>query len=116
MVGLKAQGLDWDGRSHICGGRVEVRCALYMAALAAVRGDSPASLLSASARTGKEKKVALTACIRKLPSYSMRWSKTHSVEALMSISRLTTKHRKHCAVANPAGWKAACAHALRPRR
>ena len=30
---------DWDGRSHIFGGRADVRCALYMATLSAVRCD-----------------------------------------------------------------------------
>lgn len=58
---------DWDGRSHIFGGRAEVRCALYMATLSAVRGDPHLRDLYRRLREqGKEKKVALTACIRKL--------------------------------------------------
>ncbi len=52
---------------HIAGGRAAVRCALYMAALSAVRCDRILQafyqrLLAA----GKEPKVALVACIRKL--------------------------------------------------
>jgi len=58
---------DWDGRSHIFGGRVEVRCALYMAALSAVRWDPYLRAFYRRLRErGKEKKVALTACVRKL--------------------------------------------------
>jgi transposase len=58
---------DWDGRSHIFGGRADVRCALYMATLAAVRGDPHLRAFYRRLREqGKEKKVALTACIRKL--------------------------------------------------
>jgi transposase len=58
---------DWDGRSHIFGGRADVRCALYMAALGAVRGDPNLRAFYRRLREqGKQKKVALTACIRKL--------------------------------------------------
>jgi len=58
---------DWDGRSHIFGGRAEVRCALYMAALSAVRRDPHLRAFYQRLREqGKAKKVALTACIRKL--------------------------------------------------
>jgi transposase len=57
----------WDGRSHIFGGRTEVRCALYMATLSAVRWDPYLRAFYQRLRErGKEKKVALTACIRKL--------------------------------------------------
>lgn len=55
------------GRRHIRAGRKDVRCALYMATLVATRfnpviRDKYASLLA----KGKEKKIALTACMRKL--------------------------------------------------
>ena len=58
---------DWDGRSHIFGGRTEVRCALYMATLSAVRWDPHLrAFYQRLIQRGKEKKVALTACMRKL--------------------------------------------------
>jgi transposase len=58
---------DWDGRSHIFGGRTDVRCALYMATLSAVRWDPGLrAFYRRLLARGKEKKVALTACIRKL--------------------------------------------------
>ncbi len=58
---------DWDGRSHIFGGRTDVRCALYMATLSAVRWDPCLRAFYRRLRErGKEKKVALTACMRKL--------------------------------------------------
>jgi transposase len=58
---------QWDGRSRIFGGRAEVRCALYMATLGAVRGDPHLRACYRRLREqGKEKKVALTACVRKL--------------------------------------------------
>ena len=58
---------DWDGRRHIFGGRADVRCVLYMAALGAVRGDPQLRAFYRRLRDqGKQKKVALTACIRKL--------------------------------------------------
>ena len=78
---------DWDGRSHIFGGRADVRCALYMAALGAVRGDPHLrAFYRRLLEQGKEKKVALTACIRKLaimpqtPGYGQ---KPHSMETLI---------------------------------
>jgi transposase len=58
---------DWDGRSHIFGGRADVRCALYMAALSAVRRDPRLrAFYRRLCEQGKANKVALTACIRKL--------------------------------------------------
>jgi len=57
----------WDGRSHIFGGRAAVRCALYMATLSAVRWDPYLrAFYQRLLQRGKEKKVALTACMRKL--------------------------------------------------
>jgi transposase len=52
---------------HIAGGRKAVRCALYMAALSAVRHDRILKAFYLRLRlAGKKPKVALTACMRKL--------------------------------------------------
>lgn len=52
---------------HIAGGRKAVRCALYMAALSAVRHDRILKEFYLRLRTaGKKPLVALTACMRKL--------------------------------------------------
>ncbi len=62
-----AESGRWRGRRRIRGGRAEVRSALYMATLVAVRWnpvlrDGYRRLVAA----GKPKKVALTACMRRL--------------------------------------------------
>ena len=55
------------GQRHISGGRRTVRCALYMAALSAVRHDPILKEFYTRLRTaGKKPLVALTACMRKL--------------------------------------------------
>jgi transposase len=55
------------GARHISGGRRPVRCALYMAALSAVRHDPILKEFYSRLRTaGKKPLVALTACMRKL--------------------------------------------------
>jgi len=52
---------------HIAGGRKAIRCALYMAALSAVRHDPILKAFYLRLRSaGKKPKVALTACMRKL--------------------------------------------------
>ena len=62
------QSGPWEGQRHIGGGRAEVRCALYMGAVALARmkqtalGQCYARLRAA----GKPAKVALTAVMRKL--------------------------------------------------
>jgi transposase len=53
------------GERHIKGGRKHVRAALYMAALSA-RTHNPAIAAFAQRLAGKEPKVILTACMRKL--------------------------------------------------
>ena len=55
------------GRRHVYGGRAHVRSVLYMAALSA-RQHNPAirTFYERLVAQGKEKKVALTACMRKL--------------------------------------------------
>lgn len=57
----------WIGRGHIWGGRSEVRCALYMAALSA-RNCNPVIRRFAERLEGEGKtfKVVITACMRKL--------------------------------------------------
>ena len=70
LVGLAPFACDsgaWHGKRHIRGGRSSVRSALYMATLSAIRSNFRIRtfylrLLAA----GKQKKVALTACMRKL--------------------------------------------------
>ncbi len=57
----------WRGESHIRGGRADVRCALYMAAHNAVRCQGPLREFYLRLRArGKQRQVALTACMRKL--------------------------------------------------
>jgi transposase len=55
------------GQRHIHGGRLDVRCVLYMATLAAIRSNSVIrSFHKKLVGAGKPKKVAITACMRKL--------------------------------------------------
>lgn len=61
------QSGGWDGARHIGGGRVSVRCALYMAALSAVRCEGQLKTFYQRLRqAGKAPKVALVAVMRKL--------------------------------------------------
>lgn len=58
---------DHSGQRHIAGGRKVVRCALYMAALSAVRHDAILKAFYCRLRAaGKKPKVALVATMRKL--------------------------------------------------
>lgn len=55
------------GERHIWGGRADVRCALYMAVLSAIRYNPVIAEFYARLKAdGKESKVALVACMRKL--------------------------------------------------
>jgi transposase len=55
------------GRRRVYGGRADVRSVLYMAALSATKFNPKIKAFYASLlKRGKEKKVALTACMRKL--------------------------------------------------
>jgi transposase len=57
----------FQGQSRISGGRADVRCALYMAVLAGKKHDPwLAKLYARHLADGKKKKVALTACMRRL--------------------------------------------------
>lgn len=61
------QSGQWQGQSHIGGGRAPVRRALYMAALSAARWYPPLRVFYERLRAaGKPAKVALTAVMRKL--------------------------------------------------
>lgn len=70
LVGLAPFNRDSGfqrGRRRIWGGRAEVRSVLYMATLAATRGDNPiATFHRRLVEKGKPAKVALTAAMRKL--------------------------------------------------
>jgi transposase len=57
----------YKGQSRVSGGRADVRCALYMAALAGKRHHPwMRELYEHHLAKGKKKKVALTACMRRL--------------------------------------------------
>jgi len=58
---------DYKGRRHIRGGRLDVRAVLYMATLTAIRHNHVIREFHRRLITaGKAKKVAITACMRKL--------------------------------------------------
>lgn len=75
----------WKGKRFIGGGRSEVRAVLYMAALSSSRANSPFSMFYRSlVEKGKPKKVALTACMRKMLTVmnavirdQKQWSRCH---------------------------------------
>lgn len=57
----------YRGQRHIAAGRAQIRPALYMAAVSAVRCNAPVKAMYVRLRAaGKPPKVALTACMRKL--------------------------------------------------
>ncbi len=70
LVGVAPYNCDsgaWRGKRRIWGGRKEVRCALYMATLVATRYNPVIrDFYQRLCHAGKPKKVALTACMRKL--------------------------------------------------
>lgn len=70
LVGVAPFNRDsgaWRGQRHIWGGRATVRCALYMATLTAIRHNPVIkAFYERLVQTGKCRKVALTACMRKL--------------------------------------------------
>ncbi|WP_070155977.1 IS110 family transposase [Sphingobium phenoxybenzoativorans] len=58
---------QWRGQAHITGGRLSVRCALYMATLPAIRCNPTIRAFYQHLRAqGKAPKVAITAAMRKL--------------------------------------------------
>jgi transposase len=70
LVGLAPINHDsgaFRGQRHIRGGRTSVRCALYMAALSAIRYNAPVrAFYERMVKAGKRKKVALLAAAHKL--------------------------------------------------
>lgn len=70
LVGLAPMNRDsgqWRGQAHIKGGRLSVRCALYMASLPAIRFNPPIRDFYQHLRAqGKAPKLAITAAMRKL--------------------------------------------------
>jgi transposase len=67
VVPFARQSGQWQGEAHIRGGRIEVRTALFMATLSAVRYNPIIKTFYQRLLTkGKKKKVALTACMHKL--------------------------------------------------
>jgi transposase len=70
LVGVAPLNCDsgqWRGRRHIWGGRAPVRTTLYMAAVASVRWNGVIrAFYERLCAAGKPRKVALTACMRKL--------------------------------------------------
>lgn len=61
------QSGSWRGRCHIWGGRGEVRAALYMAVLTAIRcNETIRAFAQRLTAAGKAYKVVATACMRKL--------------------------------------------------
>lgn len=74
------------GKRHIYGGRAPVRSTLYMAALSATRHNPKIrSFYQRLLARGKEKKVALTACMRKL---------------LVILNAMLRSHQSWCVPAN----------------
>jgi transposase len=70
LIGVAPMARDsgrWRGTRHIAGGRADVRGVLYMAALAAIRWNPVIKAFYDRLRaSGKRKKIALVACMRKL--------------------------------------------------
>lgn len=69
LVGLAPRNYDsgkMRGQRHISGGRISVRCTLYMATLTAIRHNPVIKEFYTRLKAqGKNPKVALTACMRK---------------------------------------------------
>jgi transposase len=79
LAPLNRESGTWRGRRHIGGGRPRIRAVLYMATLAAIRHNPVVRawydrLLAAH----KPKKVAITACMRKLLVVLNAMLKTHT--------------------------------------
>jgi transposase len=84
LAGVAPYNQDSGGQSgvrHIAGGRCAVRCALYMAALSAVKHDAILKAFYLRLRgAGKKPKVALVACMRKLVVLMNRLLKNPKLE------------------------------------
>jgi transposase len=84
LAGVAPYNRDSGGQTgvrHIAGGRSTVRCALYMAALSAVKYDAILKAFYLKLRAaGKKPKVALVACMRKLVVLMNRLLKNPKLE------------------------------------
>jgi transposase len=82
LVGLAPIARDsgsWRGRRSIFGGRAQVRSALYMATVAAIRANLTISGFYQRLRAaGKPAKVALVACMRKVLTILNAMMRTHT--------------------------------------
>jgi len=68
-----------QGQRCVFGGRAQVRCALYMAVISAIRHNPPIrEFYQRLISKGKATKVALTACMRKLICMLNAMAKTHT--------------------------------------
>ena len=71
MAPLNHDSGKMRGKRSVWGGRADVRSALYMAALSAVRFDPTIKAFYERLRAaGKPPKVALVACMRKISRFS----------------------------------------------
>lgn len=62
---------SWKGQSTIKGGRSQIRCALYMPAMSAIRHNSTLKAIYQNLReAGKPFKVAITAIMRRILTYA----------------------------------------------
>ena len=67
LAPITQQSGNWHGKSHIQGGRAQLRQALYMPALVAIRYNPPLKAAYLALRkAGKPAKVAIVAIMRKL--------------------------------------------------
>ena len=67
LAPMTRQSGNWQGKSHIQGGRAQLRQALYMPALVAIRFNPPLKAAYLALRkAGKPAKVAIVAIMRKL--------------------------------------------------
>lgn len=70
---------SYHGTRSISGGRVNVRCALYMATITAIRSDSVLKIFyKRLVSNGKPKKVAIVACMRKFIIFLNSLLKQHN--------------------------------------
>lgn len=92
LVGVAPYDRDsgaFKGKRSISGGRVRVRCALYMATLAAVRHNPYIrEFYQRLVKNGKPKKVALVACMRKFITYLNTLLKEHPEHNFMNATDL----------------------------
>jgi transposase len=83
----------FHGKRRIRGGRAHSRTALFLSAMVAIRYNPDIKrFYTRLLQTGKHKKVALTACIRKDHHRTQRYASRQ--QALAAIFRLTRDHSR----------------------